>query len=97
VIRMSPAGSALHTSSTQAFDSNGLFLAGQLVFSFGGSQSSPLTASTEGTVLTGLPVIGFVAENFVNANVTPGVLANYSFAMPHRSVVICATDDGKCQ
>ncbi len=97
VIKLSPAGSALRTNSTQAFDSNGLFPTGELVFSFGRPQSNPLTASTEGTVLTGLPVIGFVAENFVNANVTPGVLANYSFAMPHRSIVVCATDDGKCQ
>jgi hypothetical protein len=94
VVQLSSKGSALRTNATEVFDPNAIFNAGHLMFSFGGWQSQGLIASTEGTVLTGLPAIGFVAENFVNANVTPGVLANYSVAIPHRSTVSCA--DGPC-
>jgi len=36
----------------------------------------------DGTTLKGLPVIGFEAIKYVNANVTPGVLANYSGTYP---------------
>jgi len=49
----------------------------------------PLTAATNGPVLYGLPAIGFLAMRYINANVTPGVLANYSGDYPHRSRVVC--------
>jgi hypothetical protein len=34
--------------------------------------------------LHGLPVTGFMVYNVVNANASPGILANYSGAFPHR-------------
>lgn len=52
--------------------------------------SHRLRAAHDGTQLQGLPVIGFEAVNYINANVTPGVLANYSAALPMRSLAPCA-------
>ena len=49
-------------------------------------------ASREGQHVRGLPVIGFEAINYVNANATPGVLANYSAALPLRSLAPCIVD-----
>lgn len=43
-----------------------------------------LPAAANGNVFHGLPVTGFQATNFVNANVTAGVLANYSGVYKHR-------------
>ena len=51
-----------------------------------------LTASTNRYVLYGLPAFGFRAQNYINANVTPGVLANYSGLSPHRVSVSCQTN-----
>jgi hypothetical protein len=48
-----------------------------------------LRPSIEGSVLTGFPVTGFLAVNYINANVTPGVLSNYSAVYPHRSSTSC--------
>jgi hypothetical protein len=48
-----------------------------------------LTAATNGDVLLGLPLVGFVAEDFINGDVSPGVLANYSGAYPHRAASAC--------
>lgn len=48
-----------------------------------------LTPATNGIVLLGLPVFGFAAETYVNGNVTPGVLANYSGTYRHRGSVTC--------
>jgi hypothetical protein len=42
-----------------------------------------------GIAFDGLPAIGFAATNYINANVTPGVLSNYSAAYPHRSHASC--------
>lgn len=56
-----------------------------------------LAASNEGYVLSGLPGIGFVAESYVNANVTAGVLANYSGVFPHHSTVHCGMGSGATQ
>lgn len=39
-----------------------------------------------GIVLAGLPVTGFWAVNYTNANVVPGVLANYSGTTRHRTI-----------
>lgn len=38
-----------------------------------------------GQAFAGLPVTGFWAANYVNSNVTPGTLANYSGAYTHRA------------
>ena len=44
-------------------------------------------------------VLGFLAVDYVNGNVAPGVLANYSGAYPHRAHVSClhAGDGSPCQ
>jgi hypothetical protein len=48
-----------------------------------------LRASLEGNVFFGLPAVGFLAANYINTNVTPGVLSNYSGVYPHRSTASC--------
>ena len=96
VLTLAASGSALRTKDAESLASLIVFDAGHVIFDFAGRPDSTLAASTEGTVFTGLPAVGFLAENFVNANVTPGVLANYSFAIPHRSTITCATADRTC-
>jgi len=60
-------------------------------------QTARTLASQDGVSLKGLPAIGFAATNYVNGNVTPGTLANYSGAYPHRSAVVCsATPPAVC-
>jgi len=39
-----------------------------------------LRPDAHGTIVRGLPVAGFTATNYINANAAPGVLANYSGA-----------------
>ena len=39
--------------------------------------------------LVGLPVITFQAQKYINGNVTPGMLANYTLARPLLSLVSC--------
>jgi len=58
-----------------------------------------LRAAFGGQVFAGFPAIGFVATNYVNANVMPGVLSNYSGTYPHRAMVWCfdATTRNACQ
>ncbi len=48
-----------------------------------------LAGAANGDVLVGLPMFGFLAVNYVNANVTPGVLANYSGVNRHRTHASC--------
>jgi len=48
-----------------------------------------LRPSIEGNAFRGVPVAGFLAVNYINANVTPGVLSNYSAVYPHRSTASC--------
>jgi hypothetical protein len=48
-----------------------------------------LRPSNEGLVVRGLPIIGFEAVNYVNSNVTAGVLSNYSGAYPLRTSLSC--------
>jgi hypothetical protein len=62
--------------------------AGQFAIYFGdsGEQTRPSASSD---AFNGLPAIGFAATNYINANVTPGVLSNYSAAYPHRSHASC--------
>jgi hypothetical protein len=55
----------------------------------GSEAAHPPLTSANGPVLYGLPAFGFLAMRYINANVTPGVLANYSGDYPHRSRVIC--------
>lgn len=51
-------------------------------------------ASVNGIQLPGLPMIGFLAIDYVNSNAVPGVLGNYSGAYPHRAHVTCTTAQG---
>ena len=48
-----------------------------------------LRPSLQGMELLGLPAIGFAATNYINANVTAGVLSNYSAAYPSQSTAGC--------
>jgi len=52
-------------------------------------QPHALRASSDGDVYRGLPATVFQAVNTINANVAPGVLANYSGAFPHRAQRVC--------
>ena len=59
-----------------------------------------LLPAANGPIFPGLPAIGFAATNYINANVTPGVLSNYSAAYPHRSHASCTnftTPQSACQ
>ncbi|WP_257387853.1 hypothetical protein [Tahibacter caeni] len=53
------------------------------------TQPHTLRASRDGDVFNGLPATGFQAVNYVNANVTPGVLSNYSATFRHRVLRTC--------
>jgi len=48
-----------------------------------------LPMASNGNVFHGLPITGFEAMNFVNNNVTAGVLANYSGVYKHRIARSC--------
>lgn len=48
-----------------------------------------------GPALRGLPMIGFEAVRYVNGNIEPGVLANYTTATPLRGSVACTTAVGR--
>jgi len=81
--------------TTLLYEANGAS-AGSYIFRFNGQvQNVPinhaLSASTSGAVLSGLPLTGFLAVIYINANVTPGVLSNYSATYPHRSSALCTT------
>jgi hypothetical protein len=39
--------------------------------------------------LQGMPITGFMAYNIINANATPGLLANYGGSFAHRATVSC--------
>ena len=62
--------------------------AGSWALSFPDSDEQ-MRPSAGGVAFIGLPAIGFAATNYINANVTPGVLSNYSAAYPHRSHASC--------
>ena len=66
--------------------------------STGSPQFNHAMSSLNGLKFLGLPALGFAAIDFVNANVTPGVLANYSGAYAHRAHVTCVASatQGPC-
>ncbi len=62
-----------------------------------GAEPHALRASLDGDVFHGLPVTGFLAVNYINANNgAPGVLANYSGLYRHRSKRNCTNQGGAC-
>jgi hypothetical protein len=73
-----------HLASNVSSYNNGPF---QLGFP---APDEAMRPSNEGNVFSGVPVVGFLAVNYINSNVTPGVLSNYSAAYPHRSSASCA-------
>jgi hypothetical protein len=88
VLTIAPSSSALHSALTNSESIPAIGIAGFISIDFSTVETHALT-SAEGYTFTGLPMIGFVAENFINDNVTPDVLANYSAAIPHRSTLQC--------
>lgn len=55
-----------------------------------------MTPSNQGNTFLGLPVTGFLAKDYTNLNVTPGVLANYSGLYRHRTSRSCTNQLGTC-
>lgn len=55
----------------------------------GSSERNTLPAGLRGPALRGLPMIGFEAVRYVNGNIAPGVLANYTVATPLRATQVC--------
>lgn len=55
-----------------------------------------VTPSGAAVSITGLPTTGFYAMNVINANVTPGMLANYSGVWRHRGMRSCRGADLAC-
>lgn len=60
----------------------------------GSTARNILPAGLRGPALRGLPVIGFEAVRYINGNVSPGVLANYTMATPLRAGVACVNAAG---
>jgi len=56
-----------------------------------GDGGHALTADRSGIALQGLPAIGFMVYNVINANAAPGKLANYGGALAHRSSIACSS------
>ncbi len=59
-----------------------------------GATRSHLPAGISGPGLRGLPVIGFEAIKYVNANLLPGVLANYTLGRPLNTTASCTSASG---
>jgi hypothetical protein len=49
----------------------------------------------DAVALSGLPTVGFMVYNVVNANTEPGVLGNYGGAFAHRSTLDCGDINGQ--
>jgi hypothetical protein len=81
--------------------SSGPVHSGWVGFEYQGIQSNPnaanLRPSVETVVVNGMPVIGIVLTNYVNSNVSAGVLANYSAAVPLRAWRWCDSDFTACE
>jgi len=85
---------------TSALDSSAGWLRLNMTRGVGiGSSYDPkpsMRPALDGTIFHGLPVIGFLATNYVNSNVQNGVLANYSGTFPHRTTVKCTKNGLDC-
>ena len=62
------------------------FVAGWARIGFTNTLTSDPDLGDGAYTITGLPIIGFWAVNFVGTDVVGGVVANYTFAHPHRVV-----------
>jgi hypothetical protein len=54
-----------------------------------------VTGSNDAVALSGLPMVGFMVYNVVNANAEPGILGNYGGAFAHRSTLDCGDINGQ--
>lgn len=74
------------------------FESGQVQIVLGSREFFPrrtfLPSGSVGPRLRGLPVIGFQAVRYINGNVLPGVLANYTLAQPLARTVGCTDTEG---
>ena len=95
VITFGPAGTSSILSSNLTQNIATPFGAGWVNLTMTGN-GHDLPMATNGNVFHGLPVTGFEATNFVNANVTAGVLANYSGVYKHRISRDCTNVAGAC-
>jgi hypothetical protein len=59
--------------------------------------SRDMRAADDGTVMLGLPVLGFSVVNYVNTAAAPGMLANYSMASPQRRSQDCRRNTVSCK
>jgi len=50
----------------------------------------------DAVALSGLPTVGFMVYNVINANAQPGVLGNYGGVFPHRTSESCVDDGNAC-
>lgn len=77
---------------------NSVLLSGWLMLDLANAanplRGEPLRPSLDGWRLLGVPVIGTRLQNYVNANVTAGVLANYSAARPMTARTRCVDAAG---
>ena len=66
------------------------------LFSSDGGHILPRGTLSTGEAVTihGLPAIGFMVYNVVNADAQPGVLGNYGGVFAHRSTLACSDIDG---
>jgi len=70
------------------------FLNGWVNLGFAGPNH--FIAGTNGNTFSGLPATGFSIEEHVNANVTAGVLANYTGLYNHKYNRLCTNAGGAC-
>lgn len=66
----------------------------ELTLGLTGAARSYLPAGTTGPGLVGLPVIGFEAVKYVNRNLQPGVLANYTVGRALNATAGCTSTNG---
>lgn len=85
------AGSSNILGSTYAKNVETEYESGWAFVNFSGAPA--MRASSEGIVFNGLPVTGFFATNYDNADLTDGVLANYSTLFRHRTERVCSGSD----
>ena len=71
--------------------------AGWFDLSFPDPGAEDLRPALDTRVFHGLPAVGFTAINYINANVTPGVLSNYSGTYPHRTEIDTFCTTSSCQ
>jgi len=58
--------------------------------------SHVMRPANNGNTFAGLPVTGFLAKDFTNKNVTPGILGNYAGLYRHRTSRACTAANGAC-